>query len=100
MKYVALSRSTDYNNINIRVSRSSVDGMKRKQRNKQFKIAILSELENDASIINDYDTAYYNYYDESKQNEIYTDSYQSRKQMLLGKLIMAYSSLFSQIPMK
>jgi hypothetical protein len=86
MKYVALSRSTDYNNINIRVSRSSVDGMKQKQLNKQLKHAKLSELENDANIMNDYDTAYYNYYDESKLNEIYTDTHKSRKQMLLSKL--------------
>ena len=62
MKYVALSRSTDYNNINIRVSRSSVDGMKQKQLNKQLKHAKLSELEDDANTMNDYDTAYYNYY--------------------------------------
>ena len=86
MKYVALSRSTDYNNINIRVSRSSVDGMKRKQLNKQFKIATLSELENEANIMNDYDTAYYNCYDESKQNKTFMDTHKSRKQMLLSKL--------------
>ena len=85
MKYVALSRSTDYNNINIRVSRSSsVDGMKRKQINKQFKIATLSELENEANIINDYDTAYYNYYKDETCMD--TSTHQSRKQMLLSKL--------------
>ena len=45
MKYVSLSRSTNYNSINIYIDLLSVDGMKQKQLNKQLKHAKLSELE-------------------------------------------------------
>jgi hypothetical protein len=53
------------------------------QLNKQLKHAKLSELENDANIMNDYDTAYYNYYKD--ETCIDTDTHKSRKQMLLSK---------------
>jgi hypothetical protein len=58
--------------------------MKQKQLNKQLKHAKLSELENDANIMNDYNTAYYNYYKD--ETFIDTDTHKSRKQMLLSKL--------------
>ncbi len=71
MKYVSLSRSTDYNNINIYIDTLSVDSMKQKQLNKQLKHAKLSELENEYNIINYYDTAYHDYH----KDETFTDTH-------------------------
>ena len=83
MKYVALSRATEYNNISIYINELSIDDMKKKQHKTQLKQAKLLELETEYSIGNDYDTEYYNYYNKLHSNPLDLTEIKSKKQILL-----------------